>query len=898
MSSDDDRPIELRPPQIEEAMRRIAACKRTRAEELDLGGLHLRDVPDEVADLPWLRRLFLGRAAEARKKAEFQLTETEKKSCNAVRALPARVLVALSGLEVLDLSFNQLTALPPEIGRLTALTHLWLYGNQLTALPPEIGRLTALTHLWLHGNQLTALPPEIGRLTALTRLSLDGNPLQTPPPEVVTQGVDAIRRFLLATASTGKPVYEAKVVLVGEAGVGKTQLREWHLKCAFVDIPPGASTRALEVRDCSIPNPHDTMQPGRINIWDFGGQDEYRPSQQLFFTEGALYLMLFNGRKGLAAGRVEEWLRLIRLRVGPKARVLLVATNAIDGDISPSLNELPLDLLEMCVRDEHGRPFRVNSREEAGRPVFGLLGEDGLIARVQREAAALPAFTQSWPGEWIETRDAALSPATYSEQDGALPGSVPAAIYYDRFQAIARGKRVDDALIHDLVQALSYSGRLTYKGTKDIPGQLVVLDSEWLMKAIGYVLAAKEVKATGGVLQRKDLRRIWETHEGLADEERKSAIPYPPIVHGQLLALMTKHDISYRLDEDSWLIGQCVSDAVPNPIPWKYPAREQGGTVLGLSCALSDKIHGLASLLTVRNHYHHVNHREHAWQRGVFLSHPLQKAEALIRVDGERRVDIETRGPDAGLFISELKGSLDKIIANTWRAGVEAEEKPYRYAVPCPSCEQGSYGYDDLRSDFHDGETEARCEGGKRCRNKVADLLEGFSRAYDTVALNRMLMRGATNEPPHIITITKVPGMLGGLLGSKYRIDIHCEYTQASVAGASDTLAFDTKMWSRLQEWGPGLFVSAAKMAMGMDFEIPGRRQIERRNQEFKDAVERTGRLERAPQTFIEQEFGDLLAKIARKGGMKQVEMHNDGRLLWVSADIADGQDPNKPRPA
>ena len=64
----------------------------------------------------------------------------------------------------LNLSKNQLTAIPPEIGNLTNLTELSLDYNQLTALPPDIGKLTNLTTLNLHRNHLTALPTEIGNL--------------------------------------------------------------------------------------------------------------------------------------------------------------------------------------------------------------------------------------------------------------------------------------------------------------------------------------------------------------------------------------------------------------------------------------------------------------------------------------------------------------------------------------------------------------------------------------------------------------------------------------------------------------------------------------------------------------------------------------------------------------
>jgi hypothetical protein len=84
----------------------------------------------------------------------------------------------------LNLSENQLTALPPEIGRLTALQSLTLRGNQLTALPPKIVRLTALQYLDLRWNQLTALPPEIARLTALQYLDLCKNQLTALPVEL------------------------------------------------------------------------------------------------------------------------------------------------------------------------------------------------------------------------------------------------------------------------------------------------------------------------------------------------------------------------------------------------------------------------------------------------------------------------------------------------------------------------------------------------------------------------------------------------------------------------------------------------------------------------------------------------------------------------------------------
>ena len=73
---------------------------------------------------------------------------------------------AAEGWEELDLRDQQLTALPPEIGKLTRLKTLKLgwkeHGtkdkperNSLTKLPPEIGNLMNLTWLSLSNTQLT-----------------------------------------------------------------------------------------------------------------------------------------------------------------------------------------------------------------------------------------------------------------------------------------------------------------------------------------------------------------------------------------------------------------------------------------------------------------------------------------------------------------------------------------------------------------------------------------------------------------------------------------------------------------------------------------------------------------------------------------------------------------------
>ena len=89
-----------------------------------------------------------------------------------------------TNLRVLILSSNKLKTLPPEIGKLTNLEMLYLDQNKITELPPEIGNLVNLRQLYLERNKLTKLPPDIGKLRNLQILNLSSNQLISLPSEI------------------------------------------------------------------------------------------------------------------------------------------------------------------------------------------------------------------------------------------------------------------------------------------------------------------------------------------------------------------------------------------------------------------------------------------------------------------------------------------------------------------------------------------------------------------------------------------------------------------------------------------------------------------------------------------------------------------------------------------
>ncbi|XP_029456483.1 leucine-rich repeat-containing protein 59 [Rhinatrema bivittatum] len=91
--------------------------------------------------------------------------------------VPVKELAFLPKATILDLSCNNLTALPSEFCSLTYLMRLDLSKNQLQQLPSDFGRLVHLQHLDLLNNRLVILPVSFSQLRSLKWLDLKDNPL-------------------------------------------------------------------------------------------------------------------------------------------------------------------------------------------------------------------------------------------------------------------------------------------------------------------------------------------------------------------------------------------------------------------------------------------------------------------------------------------------------------------------------------------------------------------------------------------------------------------------------------------------------------------------------------------------------------------------------------------------
>ena len=204
-------------------------------------------------------------------------------------------ITTLTNLKSLDLRSNSLSAIPDSITRLTNLQSLDLRNNSLSAIPDSITTLTNLQILNLSANSLSAIPNSITRLQKLTRLNLYGNPITEPPLEVANEGIEAIRQYFKQIETEGVDyLYEAKLLIVGEGGAGKTSLANKIINPDY-ELCEEDSTKGIEVLHWSFDRTDGNQF--NVNIWDFGGQEIYHSTHQYFLTKRSLYLLVADTRK-------------------------------------------------------------------------------------------------------------------------------------------------------------------------------------------------------------------------------------------------------------------------------------------------------------------------------------------------------------------------------------------------------------------------------------------------------------------------------------------------------------------------------------------------------------------------------------------------------------------------
>jgi internalin A len=618
----------------------------TRLQSLSLWGNRLSGLPPEITHLAQLQLLDLaqnqlrGLPSEITRLTQLQSLDLAR---NQLRGLPPET-TCLTQLQLLDLSENQFSSLPPEIGQLVHLQALGLRNNRLSALPPEIGQLMHLQWLNLSNNQLNGLPPEIQTLERPGMiLDLRGNPLPIPPELLESKearnspaDIHAILDFYFQAVNPdeAEPLREAKLLIVGEGGAGKTSLAKKLQDERYELKPDEASTRGIEVLRWEFPQAKD--QAFLVNIWDFGGQEIYHATHQFFLTKRSLYALVADTRKGDTD--FYYWLKAVEL-LSDNSPVLIVKNEKDDR---------PFEINERQLKGEFS-----NLKEVLATNLATNRGLREVKQTIQDRITHLPHVGTPLPKTWVRLR-AAL------ENYAAARHHLSAEEYYSLCRVNHIHERSEmlrlSGYLHDLGVCLHFQEDPLLKHT-------LILTPAWATTAVYRVLDTPKVREGLGRFTREDLKETW-TGE-YADKV------------DELLQLMKRFKLCYEIPglPDTYLAPHLLSTNQP-----AYGWADAENLQLRYEYDFMPK--GILTRFIVEMH-RFVEQQTLVWRAGVVLNNGESRAEVIEYYRPQKgEIRIRASGIRKRDFLTVVGHELDKIHATYERLN-------YKKLIPCncPTCQ-------------------------------------------------------------------------------------------------------------------------------------------------------------------------------------------------------------------
>ncbi len=530
----------------------------------------------------------------------------------------------------------------------------------------------------LGNNHLKELPIETIDLKNLKFLDLSNNELSIPFEFLNSQkDPDSIFSYYKRLqVELRKPLNEAKMILVGQGGVGKSSLAHRLIKDDF--DPHKNKTEGIDIQSWKIGIDDQEIC---LNIWDFGGQEIMHATHQFFLTKRSLYLLVIDSRLGERENQVEYWLKMIQ-NFGGNSPTIIVGNKT---------DQQPLDIDQQGLRSKYKNIQSIIEISCATGHGLRLL-RDMITEKIEN----LEHIHESLPLSWFKVRE-------------QLENISSDYISYANYEEICQTHSIEDDrdrsnlinLLHDLGIVLNFQSDPRLDNTN-------ILNPEWITNSIYKILNNHSlITNCKGILR-------WSMLNCILDRDK-----YPKDKHRFIIDMMRRFELCFPLDDSNdqqFLIPDLLPRGEPDIGEWK--------NTLAFQYHYNILPNSIISRFIVRMNYR--IHRQTYWRNGVVLRN--QQNFALIKADREeRKVFIWVDGCPSTRrdFLSQIRTHFDYIHDTTFRRESISRNNPVTEHIPLPDHPEIILEYQNLLNVEEMGETEYLIPELKK-RINLRELLNGI----------------------------------------------------------------------------------------------------------------------------------------------------------------------------